>query len=145
MPTLLGLSGRQCRRASRGWTIAAYLRGGKDPSDGPPYQLRRPFGQWTRAIGGQEYRGIRTARHTYVRDLRALALFDNEADPYQMQNLVGRPEHADLQARLDAMLLRKLRVDRRRVPAGRGLHQEMGLPRRRHRHGPLYAVIGVRV
>jgi arylsulfatase A-like enzyme len=69
-----------------------------------------PFGQWIRAIGGREYRGIRTTRYTYVRDLNGpWLLFDNEADPYQMESLAGRPEHAPLQARLDALLLRKLR------------------------------------
>ena len=35
-------------------------------------------------------------------------LFDNLADPYQMTNLVGRPEHAGLVAEMDAWLQRKL-------------------------------------
>ncbi len=36
-------------------------------------------------------------------------LFDNEKDPYQMDNLCGKAEHAELQSRLDAHLLRKLK------------------------------------
>ena len=69
-----------------------------------------PFGQWTRKLGGREYRGLRTTRYTYVRDLSGpWLLFDNETDPYQMDNLVGRPEQAVLQAELEARLKRKLR------------------------------------
>jgi hypothetical protein len=68
-----------------------------------------PFGQWTRKTGGREYRGIRTLRHTYVRDLTGpWLLFDNQEDPGQLNNLVGKPEFAALQAELDAVLRRKL-------------------------------------
>jgi arylsulfatase A-like enzyme len=111
MPTLLGLSGLVVPKGVEGLDYSGYLRGGKDPSDGAALiSCVAPFGQWIRAIGGREYRGIRTARYTYVRDLSGpWLLFDNQADPFQMRNLVGRPEHADLQARLDAALLRKLR------------------------------------
>ena len=68
-----------------------------------------PFGQWSPDRGGREYRGVRTRRHTYVRDLRGpWLLFDNEADPHQLDNLVGRAQHAELQAELEAILTRKL-------------------------------------
>lgn len=30
-------------------------------------------------------------------------LYDNKTDPYQLENLAGRPEHTELQARLDAL------------------------------------------
>ena len=60
-------------------------------------------------MGGKKYRGIRTKRFTYVRDLAGpWLLFDNERDPYQRENLVGRPEAARDQERLDAELKRKL-------------------------------------
>ena len=51
----------------------------------------QPFGQWN-AIhrGGKEFRGIRTLRYTYAKDLEGpWLLFDNEVDPYQLNNLVG--------------------------------------------------------
>ena len=36
-------------------------------------------------------------------------MFDNQADPYQLHNLAGRPEQAALQAQLEALLAEKLR------------------------------------
>lgn len=53
---------------------------------------------------------MRTRTHTYVRDLKGpWLLYDNAADPYQLNNLAGKPEAAELQARLEAELVRKLR------------------------------------
>jgi arylsulfatase A-like enzyme len=112
MPTLLGLAGAAIPRSVEGLDYSDYLRGGRDPSDDVAVvSCPAPFGQWTRAIGGREYRGIRTVRYTYVRDLHGpWLLFDDQADPYQQQNLVGDPAHATLQAELDAILQRKLRA-----------------------------------
>ena len=53
----------------------------------------------------QEYRGIRTKRHSFVRNLAgAWLLFDNQADPYQMHNLAEDPASAESRRDLDAML-----------------------------------------
>jgi hypothetical protein len=69
-----------------------------------------PFGEWERRLGGKEYRGLRSTRYTYVRDLNGpWLLFDNAADPEQRHNLVADPGHAALQAEMDALLFRKLR------------------------------------
>ena len=69
-----------------------------------------PFGEWTRAKGGKEYRGIRTKRYTYVRDLDGpWLLFDNQTDPYQQTNLVNAPEAVSLQVKLDVKLMAKLK------------------------------------
>ena len=55
-------------------------------------------------------RAVRTPRYTYARDLKGpWLLFDNEQDPAQMENLVGRPERAALQAEMETRLQRKLR------------------------------------
>ena len=110
MPTLLGLCGVPIPRSVEGRDFGAYLRGGKNPGDAAALiSCPAPFGQWTRKSGGREYRGMRTARYTYVRDLHGpWLLFDNQSDPYQLENLVGRPEHAKIQAELDALLRRKL-------------------------------------
>ena len=52
------------------------------------------------------WRGVRTARHTYARSQNeAWVLYDNEADPFQLNNLAGKPEHAELQAGLDKMTM----------------------------------------
>lgn len=111
MPTLLGLCGTEIPKSVEGIDYSAYMRGGKDPNDGATViQCVAPFGEWERRKGGKEYRGVRTTRYTYVRDLSGpWVLFDNEADPYQMTNLVGEPANAELQRDLDALLNRKLK------------------------------------
>lgn len=111
MPTLLGLCHLPIPKSVEGLDYSAHLRGGPAPSDDEVLiSCPAPFGQWTRKQGGREYRGIRTARYTYVRDLSGpWLLFDNQTDPYQLDNLVGRSEHAALQDDLDARLRRKLR------------------------------------
>ncbi|MGQ1783637.1 MULTISPECIES: sulfatase family protein [unclassified Saccharicrinis] len=54
---------------------------------------------------GPEYRLIRTKQYTYQRTLEGPSrLFDNIKDPYQMNNLVGNPEFAELQKILDDKL-----------------------------------------
>lgn len=110
MPTLLGLCGVPIPPTVEGLDFSGYLRGGQNPSDGATLiSCAAPFGQWTRKAGGREYRGIRTLRHTYVCDLSGpWLLFDNQADPDQLHNLVGNPECARLEAELDAVLRRKL-------------------------------------
>lgn len=114
MPTLLGLAGVDIPRTAEGLNYSAYLRGGADPGDGAALiQCPSPFGEWTRNRGGREYRGIRTSRYTYVRDLNGpWLLFDNETDPYQMKNLVGDPASQALQAELNEKLNKKLRDEK---------------------------------
>lgn len=110
MPTLLGLCGVAIPKSVEGLDYSGYLHGGANPSDGATLlSCVSPFGQWNRSIGGKEYRGIRTLRYTYVRDLKGpWLLFDNEKDPYQLHNLVAEPGFAALQAELDATLKKKL-------------------------------------
>ena len=110
MPTLLGLCGIGIPKSVEGLDYSGHLaRGGPAPADAAIIACYTPFGEWTRGNGGREYRGIRTERHTFVRTLEGpWMLFDNQADPYQASNLAGRPEHAELQARLDAQLKRLL-------------------------------------
>jgi arylsulfatase A-like enzyme len=110
MPTLLGLCGIPIPRTVEGLDYSGYLRGGRNPGDGATVLLCvAPFGEWERRIGGKEYRGLRTTRYTYVRDLQGpWLLFDNRDDPLQKRNLVNLPAHAKLQADLDAWLRRKL-------------------------------------
>jgi len=106
MPTLLGLCGVPVPASVQGDDHSALIRGGSAPADNPVLiQCISPFGEWVRAHGGREYRGVRTRRHTFVRDLNGpWLLYDNESDPYQMDNLANKPEHRSLQADLDAAL-----------------------------------------
>ncbi len=64
----------------------------KGESPAPDYaaliECPSPFGQWDRSSGGREYRGVRTRRYTYVRDLKGpWLLYDNETGPVP----VGQP------------------------------------------------------
>jgi len=111
MPTLLGLSGIAIPTTIEGTDFSRSLMG---ESPAPEYAALitcpSPFGQWTRARGGREYRGMRTRRYTYVRDLKGpWLLYDDLQDPYQLSNLCDRPEHAALRANLDMLLTRKLK------------------------------------
>jgi arylsulfatase A-like enzyme len=110
MPTILDLCGVPIPQTVEGLDYGDYVRGGENPSDGATLiSCVAPFGQWTRKAGGREYRGVRTLRYTYVRDLTGpWLLFDDQKDPGQMNNLVATPGSADLQMKLDAILNRKL-------------------------------------
>lgn len=112
MPTLLGLCHVPIPKTVEGIDYSDYLRGGKDRSDGATLiACAAPFGQWIRRQGGREYRGLRTRRYTYVRDLNGpWLLFDNQADPVQLRNLVNQPSRAALQAELEAKLAGKLKA-----------------------------------
>lgn len=111
MPTLLGLVGAEIPGTVEGTDRSGLLRG--DVADGDEPALitcPSPFGEWTRARGGREYRGVRTLRHTYVRTLDGpWLLYDNEKDPYQTENLAGKPECADVQAEMESLLAARLR------------------------------------
>jgi arylsulfatase A-like enzyme len=111
MPTLLGLARVAVPPSVEGLDYSGYQRGGASPGDGAAViTCVAPFGEFERRRGGREYRGVRTTRYTFVRDLSGpWLLFDNEADPYQQRNLANDPAHAELQAKLDAQLKDKLK------------------------------------
>ena len=114
MPTLLGLCGRAIPPSVEGLDFSSAMRGGADPSGGATVlRCLSPFGEFTRARGGREYRALRTAYHTYVRTLQGpWLLYDNVADPFQTNNLAGQSASAALQTRLDALLTDKLKAQR---------------------------------
>ena len=110
LPTLLSLCDIPIPASVEGRDFSGTIEGGPDPSGGGALiYCPHPFGQFLRQDGGREYRGLRTGRYTYVRDLDGpWLLYDNENDPYQLENLVNRPHIQPLQAELDARLQQKL-------------------------------------
>ncbi len=111
LPTLLGLSGVDAPKTIEGVDFSPAILGTEDIAR-PAVLIAgySPFADWRRGRGGREYRGVRTERYTYVRDLRGpWLLFDNENDPYQMSNLVGRAEYRGIEADLRSALDRTLR------------------------------------
>ena len=114
MPTLLSLCAQAVPKSVEGFDFTGAMHGGADPSGGATIvRCISPFGEFLRSRGGREYRALRSARHTYVRDLKGpWLLFDNEADPHQLKNLAGQPEHAKLQSEMEARLKKKLAEQR---------------------------------
>ena len=130
MPTLLGLCGVPAPGGVEGRDYSPVLRGEETLSDDCALlACVTPFGEWTRARGGKEYRGIRTARHTYVRDLNGpWLLYDNGRDPYQTTNLADAPECAELRGKLDARLTELLRARKDEFLPGDEYVRRFGYP-----------------
>lgn len=112
LPTLMGLCGLPPSEGMDGLDYSGYVQGGEDPSQGKALIMcLHPFGQFLARDGGREYRGIVTGRHTYVESLEGpWLLYDNRADPYQLENLVNRAEVRTLQERLHRELHQMLRA-----------------------------------
>lgn len=73
-------------------------------------QCISPSGEWHKFKGGRPYRGIRTPRYTYVRDLNGpWLLYDNREDPYQLRNLVEEGGFRELMERLGEILCHVMR------------------------------------
>ena len=129
MPTLLGLCGIPIPETVEGTDFSAHVKGGRDPSDGSALLMcAHPFGEWTVAHNGaREYRGVRTQRYTYVRDLCGpWLLYDNEADPYQMRNLANDRAVSGIRNTLDRQLQKKLDEARDRFLPGSEYLREWG-------------------
>ena len=110
MPTLLGLSGINIPKSVEGIDFSGIIIGTKkDKVSQTLIACYQPFGQWDRRKGGKEYRGLYTGKYTYSKDLNGpWLLFDNENDPFQINNLVGKPEYQHVQTKLEKGLKREL-------------------------------------
>src|SRR5690606_580293 len=79
-----------------------------------------------------EWRGVRTARYTYARQVtegepRPWLLYDNQTDPYQLHNLVDDPAHDAVCSELDAAVdAWQVRAHDAGVP-GAALMRQLGL------------------
>jgi arylsulfatase A-like enzyme len=111
MPTLLGLCDIKIPDTAEGINYAPYLKGQEEPeTEAALIECIHPAGEYARIYGGKEYRGIRTERYTYVRDLDGPWLFyDNQKDPYQMNNICNKDEYKLLQRRMDDLLYKMLK------------------------------------
>ena len=113
MPTLLALCDVAIPKSVEGLDYSGYMKGGENPNPDNAALISciAPFAEWNRLVGGKEFRGVRTTRYTYVRDLKgAWLLYDNEQDPYQQRNLVDAAEARAVQAKLDALLSARLKT-----------------------------------
>lgn len=114
MPTLLGLAGLPVPDTVEGVDVSSVLRG--ESADAPesvlimnpcPFSIGDPRGddQYPDYKGKRlEYRGVVTARHTYVRTIdEPWLLYDNQEDPYQLHNLINDPDHVETRERLETL------------------------------------------
>jgi arylsulfatase A-like enzyme len=110
LPTLLGMSGLDIPDGLDGEDISGIILGKReDEREAALVSCVQPFGQWTRARGGREFRGVITKNYTYARDLSGpWLLFDNVADPYQQNNLMGDPSFEHISTSLDVLLSSEL-------------------------------------
>jgi len=103
LPSLLGLSGIKIPKSIEGKDLSGMIKSPDARQDRAalfmsvcPFDVNYP---------DKEYRAIRTARYTYARIPEGpFMLFDNQDDPYQMNNLVDKAEYADLQKDLENKL-----------------------------------------
>jgi arylsulfatase A-like enzyme len=111
LPTLAELANLPVPASAQGTSLKTYLEGAEDPKEGMTLlSCMHPFGQYNRPqYDGREYRGLRTTRYVYTRTLDGpWLLYDNRQDPYQLENLIDKPEVAKLQRELDAKLDERL-------------------------------------
>jgi len=109
LPTLLGLADVPRPDTLQGEDLSGLVRGQTPPADRAAlYMAVSPFAG--RGFDNA-YRAIRTSRYTYVRSLAGpWLLYDDQQDPYQLENLVDKPEAAALRQELDGRLQQQLRA-----------------------------------
>lgn len=129
MPTLLGICGLPIPAGVDGRDFSSELDRPAADSEGALLACFHPFGEWHRGRGGLEYRGLRTARYTYCRNLDGpWLLYDNDADPYQQENLVNHPGATAARNQLDDLLQAKLDEMRDAFLPGREYIAKWGYP-----------------
>ena len=106
MPTLLGLVGVPVPDGVEGMSFANHMLGQAEaPFEASLFGCYVPFANYADEHSGREYRGVRTSRYTYVRDLEGpWLLYDNEEDAYQLENLCNQSEMRAVQTHLEGVL-----------------------------------------
>lgn len=107
--TLLALAGISVPDSFEGNDFSEIVMGGDEIRDHAAlYMCVSSFAR-VQAQFKKEYRAIKTKQYSYVKDSSgAWLLFDDKDDPYQIHNLAGLPEFADVQKQLDEQLMQEL-------------------------------------
>ncbi|MDP4240968.1 MAG: DUF4976 domain-containing protein, partial [Bacteroidota bacterium] len=106
MPTLLGLCNIPIPYTVEGNNFSEIITGKEKERDYSALIVSP-----TKNVAGIEFRGVRTSRYSYVKDLKgSIYLFDNIKDPYQMNNLVNKPSDDSIQNDMEKRLSTALRL-----------------------------------
>jgi arylsulfatase A-like enzyme len=103
LPSLLGLANINIPESIEGEDLSELIKSPNPDEDRAALVMNLcPF---TSEYKYPEYRAIRTKQYTYACTLEgASKFFDNDTDPYQMNNLINKPEYAVLQQELEKKL-----------------------------------------
>jgi len=106
-PTLFGLAGLEIPKTIEGDNLSSAITDDKDKKDHAALYMQ--VAPWDGGVYRKEYRAVKTDRYTYVRSLDGpWLLFDDVNDPFQMENLVEKPDYTssveDLDNRLQQLL-----------------------------------------
>jgi len=106
LPTLLSMSGLPISESIEGESMTYAIDSKEAGEDKAALVMQlAPF-----AGDYDEYRGIYTSRYAYVKMLDGPSrLFDNIEDPLQMNNLINKPEFAELQEKMELKLQEELK------------------------------------
>jgi arylsulfatase A-like enzyme len=110
MPTLLSLMGLPVPDEVEGTDLSHCALGRPGPE--PEAAFMQGMGATAIWEDGHEWRALRDKRHTYAvyrADGREL-LFDNQADPYQTQDLAADPGHAAVRERFRGAIQDRMAV-----------------------------------
>ena len=107
VPTLLGMARIRVPDGVTGRDLSRHLlareHGGRPGAAAPESVYAQSYTP-TEQAEFPAWRGVRTERHTYARsETGPWLLYDNESDPFQLENLAGDPAHAELQERLESL------------------------------------------
>jgi len=107
MPTLLSLCGLDIPEGVQGKDFAWAVKGEKGTEPDSVYLMIQGRGWIGRKGFAGLWRGLRTKRWVYARwhdnEFEPM-LFDRKNDPYEMKNLAGKKEYAEIQAKLENRL-----------------------------------------
>jgi arylsulfatase A-like enzyme len=111
MPTVLGMAGVDCPEVDGSDLSRVMVNRAPDTRDAALIMGMSHFCNASVINAMDTWRGVRTKKYTYARfeDQTPWLLYDNEVDPYQMNNLAEDPGYAALIADLNGILDQLLR------------------------------------
>jgi arylsulfatase A-like enzyme len=127
LPTALGLMGMSPPDSVQGADLSAMVRG-EAPGREAVLILDSVTGDEGFRQGVKEWRGLRTREYTYARNMNGpWVLYDNAADPFQMNNLTNDPGSARILDELDRQLSRELTASGESLQPWQEVIREMDL------------------